>query len=75
MKDVLMARQELIEMVEFLESGNLEWLKQGGHLCVMSDKTFMRFEQECMYEKLRTELCEPHQESQLVEHSLNLFNQ
>ena len=57
-------------MLNFLEGGNIEWLKQGGHLCVMSDKTFLSFEQECLYEKIRGEITEPLQESQLVEHSL-----
>lgn len=47
-------------MIEFLEGGNIEWMKQGGHLCVMSDKTFMKFEQECLYEKLRGECSENH---------------
>ena len=50
----------------------------------MSDKTFLSFEQECLYEKLRAELehrnnqfngmQQSPQRSTLVEESLNLFN-
>jgi hypothetical protein len=71
-------------MVEFLESGNTEWLRQGGHPQVMTDKTFLSFEAECMYDRMRTEangtfensLCNgtfassPAQSSALVEQSM-----
>ena len=61
-------------MVDFLQGGNLEWLRQGGHACVMSDKTFMCFEQECLYEKLRAEI--EHRNNQFsMTHQLNLQEQ
>lgn len=90
-KELLTTRSELIEMVDFLQGGSLEWLRQGGHACVMSDKTFLCFEQECLYEKLRAELEHRNHKfnvtqqvmqqeesppcSKLIEESLNLFNQ
>lgn len=30
-REILDAREEFCEMVEFLQSGNIEWLRQGGH--------------------------------------------
>lgn len=52
-REILDARVELCEMVEFLESGNVEWIRQGGHPQVMSDRTFLGFEAECLHEKMK----------------------
>lgn len=52
-REILDARGEFCEMVEFLQSGNIEWLRQGGHQQIMSDRTFLGFEAECMYERMK----------------------
>ncbi len=75
--ELLNCRQELAEMVSFLQSGNLEWLKQGGHACVMSDRTFLVFEQECLYEKMRASIATNYDgasDNKLAEHSLCVYN-
>ena len=74
--EMLNCRQELCEMISFLQSGNVEWLKQGGHACVMSDRTFLVFEQECLYEKMRTSIVtyDGASDNKLAEHSLCVYN-